>query len=359
MKKTALYDIHKENNAKIVDFAGWSMPVVYTGIREEHQAVRNSAGLFDVSHMGEIVVRGKDATGFCQYITTNDVEKLKTNQAQYTIVCNESGGTVDDVLIYKLAEDEYFFCVNASNSLKDFNWMLENSEGFDVEIKDESLSYSQLALQGPKSPDILKKILGSEIELIKKFYFKEISWNGVNVIVARTGYTGEEGFEIYTPWDIGSKVWNALQEEGKKYDLLLCGLGSRDTLRLEMGYSLYGFELDEDISPLEAGLDRYVKLEKDSFIGKEIMEEALEKGLPKKVTAFEMIDKGIPRNGYKIYLKDTIVGYVTSGTLSPSLGKSIGLGFVKGTAIENTELLIDIRGNKRAARIVSLPFYKK
>jgi len=359
MRTTALHNIHKDNNAKIVDFAGWQMPVVYTGIREEHLAVRKSAGLFDVSHMGEILVKGDDALKYCQYLTTNDLSNVKNNQAQYTIICNERGGSVDDVLIYKFEENEYLFCVNASNTFKDFNWMVENSSGFKVEVHNVSSSYSQLALQGPKSTDILKKIVGSEIELIKRFYFKEITWRGEDLIVSRTGYTGEEGFEIYLPWEKGPELWCDIQEEGGKFDLHLCGLGARDTLRLEMGYSLYGFELDEDISPLEAGLERYVKLEKEEFIGKDKLVESVKNGLKRTLAAFEMIDKGIPRNGYKIYLKDTIVGYVTSGTLSPSLGQSIGLGIVSSGAAENNEFFIDIRNNKRSAKMVTLPFYKK
>ena len=359
MKRTALYDIHKENNAKIVDFAGWQMPVVYAGIREEHLGVRKSAGLFDVSHMGEILVKGKEAQKFCQYLTTNDLNNVKNNQAQYTIICNEKGGVVDDVLVYKLDDDQFLFCVNASNTFKDFNWMLENSGQFDVEIQNVSSNYSQLALQGPKSIDILKKVLGNEIEIIKRFYFKEIRWGGTTVIASRTGYTGEEGFELYLPWGKGPDLWRDIQEEGRKSDLVLCGLGARDTLRLEMGYSLYGFEIDEDISPLEAGLDRYVKLEKEDFIGKEKLVESVKTGLKRNLAAFSMIDKGIPRNGYKIYMNDAIVGYVTSGTLSPSLGESIGLGIVNSGTTDNNEFFIDIRNNKRAAKLVSLPFYKK
>lgn len=359
MKKTALYEIHKENKAKIIDFEGWQMPVVYTGIREEHLAVRKSAGLFDVSHMGEILVKGKDALNYCQYITTNDLSKVKVNQAQYSIMCNEKGGVVDDVLIYKINDGEYLFCANASNTDKDFSWMLENCGNFNVEVHNVSSSYSQLALQGPRSIKILKEIVGSEIELIKRFYFKNVEWNGFDLIVARTGYTGEDGFELYLPWDKGPQLWREIQEAGKNVDLLLCGLGSRDTLRLEMGYSLYGYEIDEDISPLEAGLDRYVKLEKEEFIGMEKLKESSNSGLKRKLVALEMIDKGIPRNGYKIYLKDTIVGYVTSGTLSPSLGKSIGLGIVDSEAVESEELFVDIRNNKRVAKVVPLPFYKK
>ena len=359
MKRTALYDIHIKNNAKIVDFAGWQMPVVYTGIREEHLAVRESVGLFDVSHMGEILVKGDDALDFCQYLITNDLSRIKSNQAQYSLMCNEKGGVMDDLVVYKINDSEYMFCVNAANTRKDFNWMLENSGGFNVEVLNVSSLYSQLALQGPKSVEVIKRVLGSEVESIKRFYFREIKQGSSKVFVARTGYTGEEGFEIYLPWDKGTKFWSDIQEEGKKFDLLLCGLGSRDTLRLEMGYSLYGYEIDEDTSPLEAGLERYVKLDKGKFIGKESLEESVKIGLKTRLVAFEMIDKGIPRNGYKIYLKDSIVGYVTSGTFSPSLKKSIGLGIVTSRQIENGEFSVDIRNSKRAAKVVSLPFYKK
>ena len=250
MRKTALYDIHKENNSKIVDFAGWQMPVVYSGIRDEHMSVRNSVGVFDVSHMGEIRIKGPQAHEFCQYLTTNDLNIVKDNQAQYTILCEESGGAVDDIIIYRISGDEYFLCVNASNSKKDFEWIVSHAEKFDVTVNDESLNYSQLAVQGPKSRELLVKVLGSEIELIKKFYFNSVKWNGSVLLVARTGYTGEEGYEIFLPWDKGPSLWKKLFEEGLMYGITPCGLGARDTLRLEMGYSLYGFEIDKDINPL-------------------------------------------------------------------------------------------------------------
>ena len=358
MRKTALYDIHKNNNSKIVDFAGWQMPVVYSGIRDEHMSVRNDVGIFDVSHMGEIRIKGKQAHEFCQYLTTNNLNVLKENQAQYTMLCEESGGVVDDIIVYRISGNEYFLCVNASNARKDFEWIVSHAKDYDVTVTDESLDYSQLAVQGPKSKDLLVKVLGPEIDLIKKFYFDFIKWNGSTLVVARTGYTGEDGFEIFLPWDKGPLLWEKLFEEGVQYGVTPCGLGARDTLRLEMGYSLYGFEIDKDINPLEAGLERYVKLEGDDFIGKKALLEYTENGKKRKLISFEMIDKGIPRNGYPIYDNDDLAGYVTSGTLSPSLGKSIGLGLVKTESFNSGEIQVEIRNNMRKARIVSLPFIK-
>ena len=358
MRKTALYDIHKENNSKIVDFAGWQMPVVYSGIRDEHIAVRNNVGIFDVSHMGEIRVRGQQAHEFCQYLTTNDLNVLKDKQAQYTILCEESGGVVDDIIIYRFADNNYFLCVNASNAKKDYDWIKSHSGKFNVSVTDESLDYSQIAVQGPKSRDLLVKVLGQEIDLIKKFYFNTVKWNTSSLIVARTGYTGEEGYEVFLPWDKGPNLWKKLFEEGLQYGVTPCGLGARDTLRLEMGYSLYGFEIDKDINPLESGLGRYVKLEGDDFIGKKALVEYQQSGKKRKLVSFEMIDKGIPRNGYPIYVNDCLVGYVTSGTLSPSLGKSIGLGLINSESLNSGEIQVEIRNNMRKARIVTLPFIK-
>lgn len=358
MKKTALYDLHIEKNAKIIDFAEWQMPVVYSGIREEHLAVRSSVGIFDVSHMGEIRVTGDQAREFCQFITTNDLNRVKDKQAQYSILCYENGGVVDDVIIYRFGDNEYLFCVNAANTRKDLEWINSHSKEFDVHITDESPDYSQIAVQGPKSQELLKRIFGPETELIRKFYFDFLKWNGSKVIIARTGYTGEEGYEIFLPWDRGPHLWKKLLSEGEQYGVTPCGLGARDTLRLEMGYSLYGFEIDEDINPIEAGLERYVKLEGENFIGRSALINYLEKGIKRKLIGFEMVEKGIPRNGYSIYINSDLAGYVTSGTLSPSLEKSIGLGLVKSDSLNSNEIQVEIRNNMRKARIVSLPFVK-
>ncbi len=358
MKKTALYSIHKELGAKMVEFAGWSMPVQYEGVRQEHLAVRQSAGLFDVSHMGEIEVRGKDAIGFCQWITTNDVSKVANLQAQYTILCNNKGGVVDDVIIYKFSDEMILICVNASNSDKDYEWIKSNSGDFDVEVLDRSPEYSQIAIQGPDSKTILSECIGADLDNIKKFRFDTFKWNEGDLIVARTGYTGEEGFEIFLPWDGAALLWNSLMETGKEYGIKPCGLAARDTLRIDMGYSLYGHEIDEDINPLQAGLGRYVKMDTD-FIGKEALSKVLKEGLSQKLVGFQVIERGIARQGYQIFKNGAILGNVTSGTLSPSLEKSIGLGYLNSSVENGDRIQIQIRDNLREAEIVGIPLYNK
>lgn len=359
MKKTAIYSIHVAHSAKIVDFAGWQMPVVYSGIIQEHLAVRKHAGLFDVSHMGEILVRGNDALNFCQFLCTNDLSKIKDGQAQYSLMCNSEGGVIDDLLIYRISKSELLFCVNASNTDKDFNWMLENKGGFNVSVENVSSQYSQLALQGPGSAEIAGRIFGSRVRSLRTFHFEKIRQNGWEVLISRTGYTGEDGFEIYLPWDKGPEMWNRVLEEAGENGTLPCGLGARDTLRLEMGYSLYGCEIDESINPLEAGLQRYVRLDKERFIGQESLKKHMEEGLKKRLVAFEMADRAVPRKGYEIYSQDGVVGYVTSGTFSPSLKRSIGLGMIDPAEVKKDDFSVGIRGSKRSARVVSLPFYKK
>jgi len=346
--------------AKTVEFAGWEMPVEYAGIREEHLAVRNRAGLFDISHMGEIEIRGRDAVSFCQWITTNDVSKLKEFQAQYTLFCNHRGGVVDDVIVYKFSDEYLFICVNAVNTEKDYEWVKSLRNGFNVEILNKSFEFSQLALQGPNSQDILNEVLGRGLSALKRFCFQLTSWNGIDIIVARTGYTGEDGFEVFLPWNSALHLWNEILEKGKPHGTEPCGLGARDTLRIEMGYPLYGHEIDEDTNPLEAGLGRFIKGEKGDFIGKGALFKAIEKGLKRKLMGLEMIERGIPRQGYGILKDDVMVGTVTSGTLSPSLEKPIGMGYLR-TDIEfdNNEVEIEIRKNRRKAKIVSIPFIKK
>jgi len=358
MKKTALNSIHKELGAKMVEFAGWEMPVQYGGVRQEHLAVRKSAGLFDVSHMGEIEVRGKDAIKFCQWITTNDVKKVAVFQAQYTLLCNNEAGVVDDVIIYKFSDEHFLFCVNASNSDKDYAWIKKEENKFEVEVLDKSPEYSQIAIQGPDSKSILSVAIGKGLDNIKKFRFKIINWNGYDMIVARTGYTGEEGFEIFLPWEGAPSLWMKLMESGKEYGIKPCGLAARDTLRIEMGYSLYGHEIDEDINPLEAGLERYIKLDGDDFIGKVELKKSLDNGLSNRLVGFELLERGIPRQGYKIFKNGASLGNVTSGTLSPSLEKSIGLGYLSSK--ENDDRIqIQIRDTFRDAKIVKIPFYSK
>lgn len=343
----------------MVEFAGWEMPVQYEGVRAEHLAVRRAAGLFDVSHMGEIEIGGKDATVFCQWITTNDVGRIDDFQAQYTLFCNHSGGVVDDVIIYKFPDEKYLFCVNASNAAKDYEWLINERNQYEVEIIDRSPEFSQIAIQGPESERILSKTTGLDLSALKRFRFGVFSWEGMKLVIARTGYTGEDGFEVFMPWSAAGILWNGLMETGHPFGIKPCGLGARDTLRIEMGYSLYGHEISEDITPLEAGLGRYVKMEDKDFLGKDALQKALERGLSHKIVGFEMIDRGIPRQGYGIFKNDRMMGNVTSGTLSPCLEKSIGMGYLKDEVDCNERIQVEIRNSMREAETVNLPFYRK
>ena len=359
MKRTSLYQLHKDHGAKMVEFAGWEMPVQYEGVIPEHQAVRSVCGIFDVSHMGEIEVTGPDALRFCQWLSTNDASKIEIGQAQYTLVCYENGGVVDDVILYKFSDEKLLFCVNASNSDKVYAWALSHKEGFDVEVIDRSPEYSQIAVQGPESEAIVSESIGASLTDLKRFRFLTYNWNGSAMIIARTGYTGENGYELFLPWDAGPDLWQRLMETGGPRGLKPAGLGARDTLRLEMGYSLYGHEIDEHTNPLEAGLSRYVKLDSDDFIGKQAIQEKLSSGLNNVLVPFTMTERGIPRQGYGIYVDGERAGHVTSGTFSPSLEKPIGMGYLKGVEPENGVINIEIRNTLREAEITSLPFYKK
>lgn len=354
-----MFPIHRQLGAKIVEFAGWEMPVQYEGLREEHLAVRRNAGLFDVSHMGEIEIRGKDAELFCQYLTTNDVRTVKEFQAQYTLFCNPEGGVVDDVILYKFSQEKYLFCVNASNTQKDHEWIVGARDNFDVEIEDRSAQYSQIALQGPRSEEILSKCLSSGMSALRRFHFLPFTWKGMELIIARTGYTGEDGFEIFLPWEGGPVLWEGLTEAGSGFGIKPCGLGARDTLRIEMGYSLYGHEISDEINPFEAGLGRYVKTEAGDFIGRDALRGVLAGGPVHSIYGFEMTDRGIPREGYSVFKDGKHIGRVTSGTLSPSLEKSIGMGYLKSGVALGDSIQIEIRNTFREARVVNIPFYKK
>jgi aminomethyltransferase len=265
---------------------------------------------------------------------------------------------VDDVIIYKFSDEHFLFCVNASNSDKDYAWIKKEENNFDVVVSDKSSQYSQIAIQGPDSKTILSEALGENLDSIKKFRFEMINWNGYDMIVARTGYTGEEGFEIFLPWDGAPLLWNKLMEMGREFQINPCGLAARDTLRIEMGYPLYGHEIDEDINPLEAGLERYIKLDNDDFIGKAALTKSLDAGLENKLVGFELLERGIPREGYSIFRNGALLGNVTSGTLSPSLEKSIGLGYLSIKANDD-RIQIQIRDTFRDAKIVNIPFYSK
>lgn len=364
LKRTPLFPEYKALGAKTIDFGGWDLPVQFSSIKEEHEATRTKATLFDVSHMGAIFVKGSKSLDFLQKVVTNDVSKLSPKRTQYTLMCYENGGTVDDFLIYMLEEDHYLLVVNASNIEKDFDWLNEhNTFGEDVTITNDSEDYAILALQGPKAEKILRKITDTKLSDIKFFGFENnVSFSSIqaSAIVSRTGYTGEDGFEIYINEAYARDLWKLLLETGKEDGLIPAGLGARDTLRFEVTLPLYGQELSADITPIEAGLNFAVKVNKESdFIGKSVLKEQIEKGPNRKLVGIEMIDKGIPRHGYPIIAKDQEVGFVTTGTQSPTLQKNIGLALVKKEFTEiGTELMVQVRKRQLKAAVVKTPFYK-
>jgi len=360
MKKTPLYDKHCESGGKIIDFHGWALPVQYSGIIDEHKHVRKAAGLFDVSHMGEITVEGPDAEKFIQKMVTNDISKAGDYRIVYSPMCYPDGGVVDDLLIYKYSPGYYLLIVNASNSDKDYNWLSENLEGR-VRIKNLSEYYAQMALQGPESEKILQKLVGIPLKEIRFFNFlPEAEICGKKAIISRTGYTGEDGFEIYIKGEYAPLLWDNLLQAGEDSGLVPAGLGARDTLRFEAALPLYGNELSRDITPLEVGLDRFVKLEKESFIGKDALIKQKSTGLKRKLVGFEMIDRGIPRSEYDVLVNGEKIGYVTSGNYSPSLDKNLGMALVDSAFAEiGREVDISIRNRALKARITELPFYSK
>ncbi|MBM7650457.1 aminomethyltransferase [Bacillus ectoiniformans] len=361
LKRTPLFDSYKEYGAKTIDFGGWELPVQFSGIKAEHEAVRTKAGLFDVSHMGEITVKGPDSLSFLQKAMTNDLSRLAPNGAVYTAMCYENGGTVDDLLVYMLNEEDYLLVVNAANIDKDFAWLKEQAGG-DVTIENVSEQWAQLALQGPLAERILQSLVkDTDLKEIKFFKFKQdVEINGVKALVSRTGYTGEDGFEIYSQSENAPTLWKGILEAGKEDGVIPCGLGARDTLRFEATLALYGQELSADISPIEAGLGFAVKTNKDSFIGKDVLKAQKENGPDRKLVGIEMIDRGIPRHGYSVYSGDQEIGFVTTGTQSPTLKKNIGLALVRS---ENSslgeEVQVEIRGKKLTAKIINTPFYKR
>lgn len=362
MKHTPLFDAHVRLGGKLIDFGGWELPVQYSGIGEEHHAVRTAAGLFDVSHMGEVTVKGKDAERYLNMMLTNDVEKLKIGRAQYTAMCYEDGGTVDDLLVYKLDDASYLLVVNAANSDKDFQWLQKHTGEFEVRVENVSQEWAQLAIQGPKAEKIVQTLTHVDLSSIRFFGFVEdCQIAGVPTLVSRTGYTGEDGFELYCPATAAEKLFAAILEAGKDEGLLPCGLGARDTLRFEANLALYGQELTRDISPLEAGIGFAVKTQKEAyFIGKEALHAQKEAGLTRKLVGVEMIDRGIPRHGYEVVASGKVIGTVTSGTKSPTLEKSLGLAILDVDHTElATEVYVNIRGKERKAQVVSTPFYKR
>nr|WP_304218528.1 glycine cleavage system aminomethyltransferase GcvT [Fredinandcohnia onubensis] len=361
LKRTPLFDEYQKHGAKTIDFGGWDLPVQFSSIKEEHEAVRTKAGLFDVSHMGEIDVKGKDSLAFLQKMMTNDVSLLKDGATQYTAMCYENGGTVDDLLIYKKSDDHYLLVVNASNTDKDFDWLKQHVFG-DVEVINISNEIGQIALQGPLAETVLQKISNADLSEIKFFKFQDdVEIAGKKTLVSRTGYTGEDGFEVYCQAEDTAALWNAILEAGEPEGVLPCGLGARDTLRFEANLALYGQELSKDITPIEAGIGFAVKPNKEAdFIGKEVLKQQKAEGAPRKIVGIEMIDKGIPRHGYEVYVEDEQVGEVTTGTQSPTLQKNIGLVLIKSEHAElGKEVEVQVRKKRLKAAIVATPFYKR
>lgn len=360
MKRTPLFNNHLESKGKLIDFGGWELPVEYSGIRTEHDAVRNAAGLFDVSHMGEITVTGEAAEEYLQNIVTNDISVLSNYQICYTTMCYPDGGIVDDLLVYKYSNKKYLLVVNASNTEKDYEW-LDTHSIENVTIKNVSDEYSQLAIQGPKAQEILQKLSDIDLNEIEFYHFADnVKIREINALVSRTGYTGEDGFEIYLPSAEGPILWDLLLESGKDFGLIPAGLGARDTLRFEAALPLYGQEIDKDITPLEAGLGFCVKLSKEKFIGMEALAKQKSEGLKRKLAGFEMTERGIPRSHYQVYADGKKIGYVTTGSLSPTLNKNIGLALLDiDYTKEGTEIEVEIRNKKVKAKIIKKPFYTK
>ncbi len=360
-RKTPLYERHVELGGKVVDFAGYKLPVQFAGIIEEHKAVRNDVGIFDVSHMGEFEFRGPQALEAVQKLIANNAAKLEINQVLYTPMCYPDGGVVDDLLVYRLDKDRFLFVVNAANLEKDWDWVQENTKEFDVEIENQSFETGQVALQGPKAQELLQKIYDRDLGQIKFFWLeKEGKISGKDCIVSRTGYTGEDGFEIYARNEDLVDIFDAIWDAGKEFNLQPCGLGARDTLRFEAALPLYGHELSQDINPFEARLKIFVDLEKGDFIGRDALVEVSEKGVEKRIAGIEMKDKGIPRQGYPVEVDGEEVGFVTSGTFSPTLGKNLGIVMVKKEfAKAGSNLDIRIRKRLLGAEVVKLPFYKR
>ncbi len=362
MNETPLAPIHRAHQAKLVDFAGWLMPIQYTGVLDEYHAVRHGVGLFDVSHMGRINVAGDQAEAFLQWVSTNDVRRLAVGHAQYSMVCKESGGILDDIFIYKTGQAEFLVCVNASNRIKILEWFQGHQQAQfpQAVIRDQSKELGQLAIQGPLSQALLRKVIGSAVDRLKPRQCLTIEANGLSGLLSRTGYTGEIGYEWYLPAGEAQAAWEQLLKSGEDDQVKPAGLGARDLLRLDVGYLLYGNDMDERTTPLEAGAEWVVAWNKDLFQGKPALLKQREQGLTRRLVGFEMIERGVPRHDMKILKDGAIVGKVTSGNFSPILQKGIGLGWLPPALCnEGTLLEIDVRGKHVPAKVVKLPFYKR
>lgn len=361
MNSTPLFSIYQKYNAKIVDFHGWALPIQFSSIIQEHQAVRNLVGLFDVSHMGEILIQGQEALPFLDYALTNQISGLQSGCIRYSPLCLETGGTVDDLLVYALQPDKYLLVVNASNIIKDLDFLRRSSLGYQVAVTDLSAETAQLALQGPNAISVLSAL--TSIPLAEMGYYQfidDLTIAGCNVLLSRTGYTGENGFEIYLRPDQAAHLWETLMETGASYGITPAGLGARDTLRFEAGLPLYGNELSETISPVEAGLKRFIKLSKPNFIGKEQLQNQIVKGVQRRLIGVQMIERGIPRSGYQVFKDGRLIGLVTSGSYCPTLRQNLAMALIDTTfAQPNIDVTIDIRGKKLQAKTVKIPFYTR
>jgi aminomethyltransferase len=361
LKKTPLHARHRASNARMVPFAGWDMPVEYSGIANEHMAVRTRAGVFDVSHMGEIEIAGKNALAAVQRISCNDAAVLQVGQAQYTGLLTPEGTFVDDMLVYRMAPNHFMLVVNSSNARKDFAWISEQIKAVgDAAAVDTSSRYALIAIQGPAATEVLQPLTGLDLASLKYYWFGHGEVASARATISRTGYTGEDGFEVFVPPNMADRVWQALLESGRAADVVPCGLGARDTLRLEAAMRLWGNDIDESTSVLEAGMGWIVSWDKGDFVGRERLQEQKESGLARKLVGFELLDRGIARHGYPVLQGDRPVGVVTSGTQTPFLKKAIGMAYVPtDVAAAGTEISIDIRGRASKARIVGMPFYRR
>lgn len=368
--KTPLYNIYKDYGAKVIDFAGWALPVQFSGIIEEHQTVRTRVGVFDVSHMGEILISGKGSTEYLDYLLANEIAALKNGGVRYAHICNYNGGVIDDILVYRFDNEEYMLVVNAANIDKDLGWIRFHHQ-HNVNVKDISRATGQLAIQGPCSEAVLKKLASIDMDKMRYYSFeKNVVINGHKCVLSRTGYTGEDGFEIYCSHDNAAALWESIMEAGEEYGICPVGLGARDTLRLEACMPLYGHELSDDISPLEAGLGNYVKLDKGDFIGKSGLVDQEQHGVQRKLFGLEMVERGIPRNGYPVLVEGQKIGTVTSGSYCPTLQKNLALAILQTKLSTQDSALrtnifigqgveVEIRGKAVKAKVVEIPFYRR
>jgi aminomethyltransferase len=358
-RRTALFDAHVALGARIVEFAGWDMPVSYGGALDEHRAVRTRCGLFDVSHMGEVELRGAGAVALCQQLTVNDVGRLGDGDGQYTVLCNEAGGVIDDLVVFRLAADRLLLVVNAAHTATDLAW-IRGRRPRDVVVHDASPETALLALQGPEAERALRLLTALDLSAMRPFTARATAVAGVDVLVSRTGYTGEDGFEIFIPVAEAGPVWDAVLDAVRLRHGVPCGLAARDTLRLEAGLPLCGTDMDETTTPLEAGIGWVVKLRKPSFVGREALLAQAERGLTRRLVGLQLVEPGIPRHGYPVWREGARVGTVTSGTKSPTLGAFIGMAYVDAaSAAPGTAVAVEVRDRRLPARVVERPFYRR